>query len=1019
MSRPLIDPFQSPDPNNADNPTDFITGYQGRPPVPTNFIVSIADDRTSIKLSVVDSVYPRNQISEYRFYFAPGELVGWTSLSTPPSSASYQLANSAFGQARFVDSLSAPNKGETIQLWTQQYVGKPGFWFCTSVWQDGHESYPTPAAITPTATGSTDNSLPPDPVGFQVSLSSVQNVTTTLVQVSFSCGIPAPLGSFAGVQIYFNNYQNSGQIEEGPFFALGSGIGGGTLTGSFLLEPDTPTPYSTGTVTISNGSPDVVAVGAPQANWLGGWDNRPIWFYGVKNNTDQFPSLFSKTINTVVNNAYLRITDIAPTYPNQNFVPYAILPGNVSNVAHTVTFFAVAIAQGGNRRADPQNAPQVVFPFGVSTALSMPQQPPFSLIATLQGVTVSLSWTPPIINNLPDPSIANFNIYRVRAGTMSNYIITPPAGGWPTGAIFDTVMVDKSLKATGAVTTYGYVDRRFQNDATQPNYLLNYDFNPVDPAVYIYWITSVNIEGTENHGIGGGLATVNAGSPTVTWNAGDLFSQEMQGGFIQVNGETFTILTVNSPTVITANGNFVNNAANKGYIAGWCWVVTPPLNGNSGGENHPTIYRDTFYNRLWNAQFYTTNGAADVALTYAEYCNNVGYNLGVGLSTDNQYAYDNDELGANAAYKIPRAGLLTGNSGKDPYVKIGASTKNGDGFSIWNYGKGGAGLTPKWKSNGTNMTGDIECDSSGTTNPDYSGIRQFAFRRQYLSKENVVSSIYVKRGAASAAAGTQVGYLSMQMGLWDESVPGEVGGTFNATTFSLTQVTSTATYNRFSLVYVMPDWATYNDDKYLVDVKYTIQSDSKFKYLLTRPMVNGGLLGAQWTAMMNPGDIPGGSSGTGGGIVPDPPYHCIHGDTMILVDKDAWLPVRHLKPGHLIMSWAGPKVGYLRRTVQSIRTFPTNRLVRIFTGGDALVCTPSHKVGVRAGEKRLGYVAADTIRPGDKIMLANGTEPPKEGTVTAVDAADVNGETIYAITLNATHNYISNGILSHNKPIES
>ena len=866
--------------------------------------------------------------------------------------------------------------------------------------------------------------------------------------------------NLSGFQVYIQNYLDNdpsmSSYSEGPFFALSAqALSSGLIEGQFLMEPDAPPVYSVGSVDIVHGSISVYLDPSVQAQWNTAWAGRRItvidgsdpsvqtvpWDYLI---TNVFPSVVPPQL----------VIATSPSWKTTIGAQYAIYPwvNGTQTVAqpHKVRLYFVAVSLAGTRRPDVLNSPYVEFPFGFTSSLPLPIEPTLGSY-TIQGVTASLSWT---LALLQDPTISHFNVYRQRVGTVSHITATAR----PTTPIV-SIPYDTSIVLSG---TYSYTDRDFITDPTSPSY----DFLVSDPGVYVYYITTVNVEGTENPFSYAGYVSVSG--TTITQTSGDPFQLGMVGETIFISGVGYEVKAVASPTSLTVNSAPTSGPAQV-YTMG-CVIIVYGVIGNNGTESGPDIYLDNVSNRLYNSDFYTQASLAggNVALGTAE--------LGAyGVTpADGQIPWAN----WNPNYKT---------SGNRMIATPATVGSNADAYTIWEYMPGGSTI-PAFMVTSAALTGEILLADS-----TLAGIIQIIDRAKFLADENLVLQVNARQATISGSPGGLL-YLSMQgvdvansVVRWNTFVSfpalaipqlysspnapppfvmisvlwktgaytGQSDKTVDATcTYTFSGTTGTwvsgdqldtmftganvlwagqpVSVTPYTIASVGSGTVTFNTAPPAgsLTFKVTLQYDhvafaiytsgipatggNSMTVAITRPMVNGGRLPANWTDVMNSQDWPGGAhqGGAGGGYVP--PVPCVVGETLIST-VDGLRPASELKEGDEIISWESHPDGISRANkITRVHVSRVEETVRIFLkDGAELHCSPGHLIAIWHGRCR--YVEARTITVGETIMVCT----PYDKSTSTVVAIETLSEPrlVYNWTLEKSpHNYVANGILSHNKP---
>lgn len=428
------------------------------------------------------------------------------------------------------------------------------------------------------------------------------------------------------------------------------------------------------------------------------------------------------------------------------------------------------------------------------------------------------------------------------------------------------------------------------------------------------------------------------------------------------------------------------------------------LQGNTGAENDPTIYRDNQWNRLYNAKFASLFAVApggNVALSKA---NNANIAATARL-VDGQLMYGGWDPGKDVA-----------NGGTGFFTYVAGTPPAGDPFCPWEYLIAGTGVIPALVfANVADLrsTGEVLLDpGAGAGAGDYSVLWQECVQEKYLRGENVVLSFY---GKLSGAAGT-AGLIRMQVG-WYDTTNGE---NVNGVDFSTSNLT--ASYQRYSLITTMPAYAGIRNDTVAIAKIGVVGGTTKM--LASMPMVNGGKLGAQWTPIMNPQDAPGSTGGgsTGGSPIDpnQPAEHCLVAGALVTMADGTEKPIQDVRIGERVLAFDGEmEPGHARPTskVKGISVSEGRELVHVMTReGNSATCTPKHRFAGPPGKYAVTWQRAEDLKTGDLLLIYDDDlAMPRFDAVCYVERQTLDTPTkVYELALEPHHNFWSNGILSHN-----
>ena len=899
-----------------------------------------------------------------------------------------------------------------------------------------------------------------DMVGNQVTINGVAYVVSAFVsdveltltssagtQSGVSYSFSSSVSSFGGFQIYIQNYLDNDpdllSYEEGPFFAMPLGyISGTPISGTFTILPDVPPIYSVGSVDLTASSTSIT----PNSG-----DSVPTWnpaWGGVKRITviDGTGSYFDAAVNSIQPDVspYL-VVDSAGAWTTTLGAEYAVYSwmagsGNTTVKPHVVRLYFVSVSKAGTRRSDVLDSPYVEFPFGLSTSMSLPILPETTSVA-IQGVTASLTWS---LGTTQDPAISHFNIYRQRVGT---YLTVAP-GSRPVTP-YTTVKYDAAMTPSGK---YTFIDRNFDTDSTSGTY----DFDATNPGVYWYYVTSVNLEGIENPNSYAGFVSVSNGGGgagyLVSWVAGDKFRHSRVGLEMTISGTTYTIESVtDDQNLVLVNNGFPLNVTVVEYVIGAVAMVTV-LQGNTGAESDPSIYRDNMWNRLYNAAFFSESGRSQANLENA-----FGDSYGpVWVCDDGQIPWNN----WNPNYKVASSQEISGTDASD-------KGSNTDDFTVWEtYGVG------SWDFllDGTASTGEVKLDNGATLTLSCL-VLQLINKSKFLLGEDLVFHTQVR---ALTLSGTPTGYfrlwvvgvdaasLKIRWQKYADTVasaitltpqrPGMVfelptdptdciyhfpGGsgtgtyvsgtqldtgifancnlagvtiTSGATTYTISSVGSgtivlTTSPSSGNLGFTLNLTASYDRITFAMGLVGVLNTN--LTVALKNPMVNGGKLPANFTIQMNPLDWPGGVVQATGATWGQSYFPCVLGDTKIWT-AEGLKRADEIKPGDKLISHWKSRV---RNSVRSVFVNEVAEIYRIIlANGSMLECSSSHLLKVW---HRL-FIPAEKVRVGDFVMISDGyTCGFSEVTMIEVVESYVK---VYNFELKRQpHTYIANGFVSHNK----
>lgn len=1113
------EPPDYPDTNSGG--ADTTVTYDRLAPPPSIFKVEMADDNQHLKFTVGHN-YPssknRTTIVEFRVYFTPTTMLP---SGASPQSLTQAQAQQMFSAGTLVDSKPAPGKNPVVTFLNRQYVGSDGVFFACSVNRAHVQSAPTSGIYNPSiALNVNAGTIPADVTEPQVTWESLIVNNRTVVAITVDAKPPVDT-AFDGYQIYLVNYKDTNAIgfvdstqmtyEEGPFFKNPSSPStDGTLSGTFTLAHDAPSVYDVGAVDVAYGDPVVHASSPSTTNWSPTWGlSRRIVVMDngdpANNYTATGEYLHDYPISVVNTDGTLQIMS-PPTWVTSKSAQYAIYPyptgsdtGNISK-PHRVRLYFVSISKVGTRRSDPLNSPFVDLPWGFTSSLGDPINPT-SLTYTATGTTINLRWG--VIDPTGadgTPTISHFNINRQRAGT---YGALAPA--YRPTAPYTTVKCDSALAAGGL---YTFTDRNFDADPTSATY----DFNPVAPGVYWYYVTSVNVEGRENPLAWAFIAdqsTLDGTHKTLTHSSGDLFQYCWAGQNIILWGPTvsytYEISAVTSQTSLTITETGGGSPDPLQFDAtGYVWtigsaLITLALIGNSGGEDDPSIYRDDMYNRLYNADFNNQAHATTSSPVPLVVASGGPYGPALEL-TDGQIVFMN--YNPNYATSKDRERNYAF-AQATPLIFEGKALDPGnpfttDDFTVWEYYKSTNGVVPAFQMS-TTSTGSIILDC-GTPSPNYeeSAITQFTRREKFLVGESLILSCLAVQttdwGSLNPPGTLELGVSLVSMHstpnytykhrylmsnffpctsiLVSDVTPFVLSitlpssytyGVSNATTYTCVDGSTTITWHSGDDIGAQPflvdlngiiitintidyaidtfnpfthtitllnpfsktadpagtdgvksvvcdvDWDTFQTYISLFGLPNLSSSTPIGTVSVTKPMLIGGKLPVKWTPIMSPSDAPG------LGKAPAhiyPRNFCVVGNTTIST-PNGFLQAGHVDEGQDVLSWQS---GLVRNKVEKVFKNLTRTLYTIhLEGGAMLRCTESHPVAM-AGKKRITYKRAEEVRVGDRIVVISSMGRT-EGRVDAVERAEL-ATPVWVYNFRMAHppyNYITNGILSHNK----
>lgn len=214
-----------------------------------------------------------------------------------------------------------------------------------------------------------DTTVPADFTHFDASESG-EEVTPGIIDsvLTVTARAPIPLGSLDGMQLYLKDYTRLGATEESEFRRY-TGAPGGSIT--FKAPLQLVRRKGTGTINITNGSPNITVTGGALLSEVQAGDQLELFglrFY----------------LNAPSDNGTVVLT-ANWTGATGSFTDWKIVP--------LVTVFAVAISKGGTRRPDTENSPKRLVLF--DGELSAPVAPTI-LSATPMGNTIRIDVQQPI-----------------------------------------------------------------------------------------------------------------------------------------------------------------------------------------------------------------------------------------------------------------------------------------------------------------------------------------------------------------------------------------------------------------------------------------------------------------------------------------------------------------------------------------------------------------------------------------------------------------------------------------------
>lgn len=395
--------------------------------LPKEFSALRLKNGVRLRIYDIDRLLNRSSTVTYRFRWANGV-----------DSSTTAGLDAGFARSTIIGAIDAPGKDDqesTLFISDATYAN--GYYYCTGVDSLGNEStdYVTSSLFT---SDILDYAVPGDVTHFSCSESGEEANGTTYSAISYSMQAPIPLGSFAGVQFYLEDYPNIGQISAWTYHHF-YGIGGASIVGKELYAPGRR--VGVGTVSTSAGSAIVTGTGTNFLNQCKAGDQVEI--LGTRG-----------TILSVDSATQITMPGTWPgnlTLTTQAFYLIAL-----------VTVYAVSVSKGGTERGDVTNSPKVTMLFDAE--LSPPSAP--TLAATILGNNILLTITPLIGTQLD-----HYIIYR----------------GTGAGVALSACTAIKSLSADTNNTSGAlqFVDTSFTT------------YQREQGQVFSYYATAVNVRGGE------------------------------------------------------------------------------------------------------------------------------------------------------------------------------------------------------------------------------------------------------------------------------------------------------------------------------------------------------------------------------------------------------------------------------------------------------------------------------------------------------------------------------------------
>ncbi len=518
------------------NPFDPGDVEDRRGPLPPSQIRAAPATRegwVAVTIREAQAVRGRSPTKTFNVYFVPYTLFKGTDLSL---SYGWQKLQDALAGCAIVATFVARGTGGEQTTWVASTWGEAGWYVGRGVNAAGVESAPTapyPSPWNPISDGGLywgpdaglPDSYPPDVTEPEVLVQAMreQNYGGPVLRLKVSAKIPVPLRNFGAYQLYIENYQDSGRYAE--WLTVNRGAQEvGTLTGYFVISPDTPSSISNFTeiekITAQPGYGGTYKVtcssGAiPSRSYQGSTGRIALWkhwtqkvsvvtvAYGEKKSNTEW--WFSTPLGT---------DEDAPVgtkwHPESNqplTESYAYiytqrkLLGTYYTEPHLVKVFFVSISERGLRRDDWEASPCVWLPFGFRADMDMPtqvQKLDINLNPTMSGLL--LSWEVPVgTSDGVDDSIDSFLIYRRRAGCEKALGLMWGVGGVVPDHTYQYASVP-AAKLQNPKGGYQFLDRNFNINATidpsTPD--TGFDFDPTNPGWYEYVVTTVSATGFEN-----------------------------------------------------------------------------------------------------------------------------------------------------------------------------------------------------------------------------------------------------------------------------------------------------------------------------------------------------------------------------------------------------------------------------------------------------------------------------------------------------------------------------------------
>lgn len=519
------------------DPTDFEGSEIPSGPLSIRALPSNREGFVEVTISERQAQKYRDGTQYYRIYFVPYSIFKGSDMS---ATGGWEKLKNSLAASQIVHQFDARMSGGDQMAWVAQTYGLPGWYVATGVNNTGVEStptYPFPSPWNPVSDGGLswdpDDELgqetPPDVTdpSILVQANPDENFGSPTVRLKISFDLPDPLGSFESCQLYVENYNQSDRYFEWVVVNRGTQETG-TVTAYWHESVDCPSSSTAFTVIKKISARNYRLTGEAGSfsnrltdqNWIALWNSA---LGTVEHLRIVTATRSSDTVWYVTTDPFL---DDSVRPDNTEWIPENVLPeeedyaliyrqgpavGGPGFKPHTVKFYFVSLTGTGKRRVDWMESPVVILPFGIRGDMCAPTNP-IDLTVTPLASTLVLEWRLPDDLANFDDSIKTFHIYRRRMGTVQSQ----PAA-WdriPEGYYgYASVPIAELQVYQGK---YQYTDRKFNIDATKDpytpnrfNYKVNgvtwvywpsdgFDFDPINPGVYEYCVTSISKTGFEN-----------------------------------------------------------------------------------------------------------------------------------------------------------------------------------------------------------------------------------------------------------------------------------------------------------------------------------------------------------------------------------------------------------------------------------------------------------------------------------------------------------------------------------------